>query len=52
VPSVDFARYGRLFLDGRLPVDRLVTDRIGLDGVEAAFDRMRRGEGVRTVIEF
>jgi S-(hydroxymethyl)glutathione dehydrogenase/alcohol dehydrogenase len=52
VPSVDFARYGQLFLDGRLPVDRLVTDRIGLDGLEAAFDRMRRGEGVRTVIEF
>jgi S-(hydroxymethyl)glutathione dehydrogenase/alcohol dehydrogenase len=52
VPSVDFPRYAQLFLDGRLPVDRLITDRIGLDGVEAAFDRMRRGEGVRTIIEF
>jgi S-(hydroxymethyl)glutathione dehydrogenase/alcohol dehydrogenase len=52
VPAVDFPRYAQLHLDGRLPVDRLVTERIGLDGVEAAFDRMRRGEGVRSVIEF
>ena len=27
-------------------------ERIALDGLEAAFDRMRRGEGVRSVIEF
>ena len=52
LPSVDFPRYAALHLEGRLPVDRLVTDRIGLDGVEAAFERMRRGEGVRSVITF
>ena len=52
VPAVDFPRYAQLHLDGRLPVDRLVTGRIGLDDLEAAFDRMRRGEGVRSVIEF
>ena len=52
VPGLDFPRYARLHLDGRLPVDRLVTERIGLDGIEAAFDRMRRGEGVRSVIDF
>ena len=52
VPAVDFPSYAELFLAGRLPIDRLVTDRIGLDGLEGAFDRMRRGEGVRTVIEF
>lgn len=52
VPALDFPRYAQLHLDGRLPIDRLVTDRIGIDGVEAAFDRMRRGEGVRSVIAF
>jgi S-(hydroxymethyl)glutathione dehydrogenase/alcohol dehydrogenase len=52
VPEVDFPRYARLHLDGRLPIERLVTGRIGLDGLEPAFDRMRRGEGVRSVIEF
>lgn len=52
VPAVDFPRYAQLHLDGRLPVDRLVTERIGLGDVEAAFDRMRRGEGVRSLIGF
>jgi S-(hydroxymethyl)glutathione dehydrogenase/alcohol dehydrogenase len=52
VPAIDFPRYAALHLDGRLPIDRLVTDRIALDGVEGAFDRMRRGEGVRSVVAF
>jgi S-(hydroxymethyl)glutathione dehydrogenase/alcohol dehydrogenase len=52
VPPVDFPRYGQLYLEGRLPIDRLVTWRISLDGLEDAFARMRRGEGVRSVIEF
>ena len=52
VPAVDFPRYAELHLAGRLPVERLITARIGLDGLEAAFERMRRGEGVRSVIEF
>ena len=52
VPSVDFPRYAALHLAGRLPVDRLVTDQIGLDELEPAFERMRRGEGVRSVITF
>jgi S-(hydroxymethyl)glutathione dehydrogenase/alcohol dehydrogenase len=52
VPATDFPRYAQLYLDGRLPIDRLITDRIPLGGLEAAFDRMRRGEGVRSVIEF
>ena len=40
VPAVDFPRYAPLHLDGRLPIDRLVTARIGLDGVGG---RVRRG---------
>jgi S-(hydroxymethyl)glutathione dehydrogenase/alcohol dehydrogenase len=52
VPAVDFPRYARLHLEGRLPVDRLVTARIELAGLEEAFERMRRGEGVRSVIAF
>ena len=52
VPAVDFPRYATLHLEGRLPVERLVTARIGLDDLEPAFERMRRGEGVRSVIEF
>ncbi|HEX7223498.1 MAG TPA: Zn-dependent alcohol dehydrogenase [Candidatus Limnocylindrales bacterium] len=52
VPSVDFPRYAEAYLEGRLPIDRLVTGRIGLDDLEPAFARMRRGEGVRSVILF
>jgi S-(hydroxymethyl)glutathione dehydrogenase/alcohol dehydrogenase len=52
VAAVDFPRYADLFLAGRLPIDRLVSHRIGLDDVEAAFDAMRRGEGLRQVIAF
>jgi S-(hydroxymethyl)glutathione dehydrogenase/alcohol dehydrogenase len=50
VAAVDFRRYADLFLAGRLPIDRLVTHRIGLDDVEPAFEAMRRGEGLRQVI--
>ena len=51
-PAVDFPRYAALHLAGRLPVERLVTDRIDLDGLEDAFGAMRRGEGVRSIIGF
>jgi S-(hydroxymethyl)glutathione dehydrogenase/alcohol dehydrogenase len=51
-PAVDFPRYAALHLAGRLPVERLVTGRIDLDGLEDAFAAMRRGEGVRSIIAF
>ncbi len=52
IASVDFPRLAELHLAGRLPVDRLVDRRIGLDELEAAFDRLRRGEGARSVVVF
>jgi S-(hydroxymethyl)glutathione dehydrogenase/alcohol dehydrogenase len=50
VAALDFPTYAELYRAGRLPIDRLVTHRIGLADVERAFDDMRRGEGVRQVI--
>ena len=50
--SVDFPRYAALYLAGRLPIDRLVEDRIGLDDVESAFERLRAGVGLRSLIAF
>jgi S-(hydroxymethyl)glutathione dehydrogenase/alcohol dehydrogenase len=52
VGPLDFPRYADLHLSGRLPVDRLVDRRIDLDGVSAAFDAMRRGEGARAVVVY
>jgi len=39
-------------LAGTLKLDHLITDRIELSGVPAAFDRMTRGEGARSVVIF
>jgi S-(hydroxymethyl)glutathione dehydrogenase/alcohol dehydrogenase len=50
VPAVAFPRLARLHLDGRLPVDRLVSERIGLDDVGEALAALRRGDGARRVI--
>jgi S-(hydroxymethyl)glutathione dehydrogenase/alcohol dehydrogenase len=52
VASLDFPRLAELHLAGRLPIDRLVDRLISLDDVESAFERMRRGEGLRSVIRF
>lgn len=49
-PAVDFPRYAQWHLDGRLPIDRLIDRRIGLDDLEGAFDRLRAGDGLRQVI--
>jgi len=50
VAGIDFPRYGALFLDGRLPVDRLIDRRLRLDDIEDAFDALREGEVLRQVI--
>jgi S-(hydroxymethyl)glutathione dehydrogenase/alcohol dehydrogenase len=51
-PAADFPRYAALHLAGRLPVERLIDRRIGLDDLEDAFDRLRAGEGLRQVVVF
>lgn len=51
-PAIDFPRYAQWVLDGRLPVDRLIDRRIGLDDLEDAFAAMREGRYVRQVIAF
>jgi Zn-dependent alcohol dehydrogenase len=52
VPAVDFPRLARLYLAGKLPLDRLVSDRIALDDLSEAFAALRRGERVRSVVVF
>jgi S-(hydroxymethyl)mycothiol dehydrogenase len=39
-----------LHLHGRLPLEKFVSETIGLDGVEEAFHRMERGEVLRSVV--
>jgi Zn-dependent alcohol dehydrogenase len=52
IPDEDFPRLAGLHLEGRLPVDRLIEERISLEGVNDALDALRRGEGLRRVIVF
>lgn len=52
VPGRDFPRLADLYLAGRLPIDRLITDRIGLDEVNEAFAEMRAGAKGRSVIVY
>jgi len=49
-PAIDFRRYAQWHLEGRLPVERLIDRRVGLDGIEAAFDRLRAGDGLRQIL--
>lgn len=52
LPERDFPLLIDLYLQGRLDLDAFVSERIALDGVEAAFERMERGEVLRSVVEF
>jgi S-(hydroxymethyl)glutathione dehydrogenase/alcohol dehydrogenase len=51
VPSVDFPRLARLYLSGRLPLDRLVGRRMGLDQADAALVDLRAAAGLRTILD-
>ena len=50
LPSRDFPTLINLYLQGRLPLEKFVSETIPLDGVEDAFYRMERGEVLRSVV--
>jgi S-(hydroxymethyl)mycothiol dehydrogenase len=50
LPSRDFPMLIDLYLQGRLPLDKFVSETIALDQVEAAFAKMQRGEVLRSVV--
>ena len=50
LPSRDFPMLIDLYLQGRLPLDRFVSEEIGLDGVEEAFTKMHHGDVLRSVV--
>jgi S-(hydroxymethyl)mycothiol dehydrogenase len=51
LPERDFPMLIDLFLQGRLPLDKFVSETIGLDGIEEAFAKMHRGEVLRSVVK-
>jgi S-(hydroxymethyl)mycothiol dehydrogenase len=51
LPERDFPMLTDLYLQGRLPLDKFVSEIIALDQVEAAFAKMERGEVLRSVVK-
>ena len=49
-PDVDLPGLARAVLDGAFDPNLLVTHRVRLEEVPEAFDRLRRGEGARTLV--
>lgn len=50
VPHVHIPEYADLYLQGRLHLDPIVANRIALDDVNLAFDRLRDGVAARSVV--
>ena len=50
LPERDFPTYIDLYRQGRLPLEKFVSERIALDGVEEAFHKMHSGEVLRSVV--
>jgi S-(hydroxymethyl)mycothiol dehydrogenase len=50
LPERDFPTLISLYRQGRLPLDKFVSERIGLDGIEDAFHKMHAGEVLRSVV--
>ncbi len=52
LPSRDFPMLIDLYLRGRFDLDAFVSETIALDDVEAAFEKMHKGEVLRSVVVF
>ena len=50
VPTRDVPRYVALYKAGKLPLDRLLSEKLALPEINAALDRLARGESIRQVI--
>jgi len=50
LPSRDFPMLIDLYLQGRFDLDAFVSETIGLEDVEEAFEKMHRGEVLRSVV--
>lgn len=51
IPSEDIARYAQMYLDGVLPVEKLISGTIALDDINHAMDELRKGKVIRQIID-
>lgn len=50
LPERDFPTLIDLYLQGRLPLEQFVSEKIAITGIEAAFESMKRGDVLRSVV--
>jgi S-(hydroxymethyl)glutathione dehydrogenase/alcohol dehydrogenase len=51
-PARDFPLLARAYLDGKLMLDELITQRIRLDAINRGFAALRSGQAIRSVVTF
>lgn len=49
-PNVDFDRFYRLYLRGKLPLDRLITGTVPLEEIARGFEMCAQAQGIRTLV--
>jgi len=51
-PQIDIPRYIDLYMNGKLPIDRLISKTYSLDQINEAFEALEKGQVIRSVIKF
>ena len=51
IPQIHIPRYVDLYMEGKLPIDKLITKTYSLDQVNEAFEALEKGEVIRSVIK-
>ena len=51
IPQIDIPRYVDLFMEGKLPIDKLITKNYKLDQINEAYEALEKGEIIRSVIK-
>ncbi len=52
IPADDIRRYADMYLDGHLPVEKLITGSSDLTDINSAMDRLEDGLAIRQIIDF
>jgi alcohol dehydrogenase len=52
VPARDIPRYIALYQQGKLPINKLLSETVSLEELNEAFDRLADGKSIRQVMCF
>jgi len=52
IPSRDIPRFINLYLRGKLPINKLLGERLKLDDINRGFDKLNTGESLRDLVVF